>query len=709
MDSVACWLICVALSRFRACVRTSRVTPHGVVARRRVRWAISRAAVVAFCSLAAATAFAQAEPGVPAPVPKPPIERNVPRATVHAPAPGVLPNDPTAFTTVIHTDAFEGEGKSVEDLLSETVGVQVRRFGGPGQRSEISIRGSTGSQVVLQIDGVRINDARAGAVDLSTLPVELYERIEVSRGGGAAQAGSGAIGGVVNLVTRRPGDRPRTDATLEAGSFGSYSGSLLRTERRAGTEFTLGYDGATTDGDFDFQRPVIRVAGQNFRFDPAQIERINDQSERQAGVLRVAREIGDAGLVSLTSQPVFLSRGVPGLDSGSGESGGQRARAHERRFRHLGAVSLESADVAGFATSLDLHHHFDRTRFVDPVASGLCGRIDVESQTYALGATGRVEREVGLGPTQHRMSLDADLHEDRLTATDAVNTTRLVSGVVLQDEIAVLDRRVRVAPALRFDHTDGIGAEWIPRIGAVIEPLPWLRLRGNAERSWRAPSFEELYLPDQCFLRGNPNLRPEEAMSFDAGLELAFATVGPLDDVRLGGAWFRQEIDDSIVFVLVSPFTVAARNTGAATADGFELTGSFDWLGWIGVSGNATLLDARLDGTRARLPGRARSETSLRLELGPPSRVVKLVGTVQRTGELPVSDSGGTRLPARTTFDAVLRIDAKQLPWIGPRVPAERLLVSLIGRNLTDRSVRDAQFIPQPGRTFAVRLEGTFR
>ncbi len=658
--------------------------------------------------LAAGSSFASDES--PTPVPAPAIERAVPRATVHAPAPGQLPDDPTAFTSVIHTDAYAGEGKSIEDLLSESVGVQVRRFGGPGQRAELSIRGSTGSQVVLQIDGVRLDDARAGAIDLSTLPVELFERIEVSRGGGAAQVGSGAIGGVVNLVTRRPGDRAQTEASVEAGSFGSFSGSLLRTERRAGTELTLGYDGATTDGDFDFRRPVIRVAGQDFHFDPERIRRINGESEREAGVLRVAREIGDSASVSLTSQPVFVSRGVPGLDSGSGETGGQRERAHERRFRHHGVITIEDADLAGFAASLDLQHGYDRTRYQDPVPTGLCGRIDLESANYVLGASGRVERELALGGTQHRLSIDGDLHQDRLTATDVANTTRAVAGAVLQDEISVFDRRVRVAPALRFDHTQGFAGEWIPRVGAVIEPLPWLRLRGNAERAYRAPNFEELFLPDQCFVRGNPNLRPEEALSFDVGLELAFASAGPFENLRFSGAWFRQEIEQSIVFVLVSPFTVAPRNTGAATADGFELSGSFGlWEDRIGVSANATLLDARLDATGARLPGRARSEATLRIELGPRSRIVRLVGTAQQTGELPVSDSGRTRLPARTTFDAVLRIDAKQLPFLGAQIPADRLLLSLVGRNLGDRSVRDAQFIPQPGRTFALRLEGTFR
>lgn len=98
----------------------------------------------------------------------------------------------------------------------------------------------------------------------------------------------------------------------------------------------------------------------------------------------------------------------------------------------------------------------------------------------------------------------------------------------------------------------------------------------------------------------------------------------------------------------------------------------------------------------------------MRLEIGPPSGLAKLVGTMQHTGDIPVTATGGTVVPARTVFDASLSVDAKQLPWIGPRVPAQRLLLTLIAENLTDRSVRDALFFPQPGRSFALRAEAWF-
>lgn len=639
-------------------------------------------------------------------VPSPVVERQVPGVVARGVKPHELPEDPTSFTTVIRTDAYAGEGKTAEQLLSEAVGVQVRRLGGPGQPAEISIRGSTSRQVVVMLDGVPLNDAQTAAVDLSTIPVDLLERIEVSRGGGSVQAGGGAIGGIVNLVSRRPGATPRTRAAVEGGSFDTFQGSLSHARRFDGWELTAGYDGFGTQGDFEFQRVQQRFLGQTISFSPSQIERINGAAESHSGLFRLGRDMTERLHVSLQNNVYYGSRGVPGLDSGNGEVGGQSVNAHERVTRNVAAVSLAASDLAGADGTLRIYDRYDRLRFTDPTSAG-CGEIDSESQNEARGAQAEVAGGVAIGPTLSRLSVTADVHQDRLTATGFSHQTRLVSGYALQEELSMLERRVILAPALRYDLTESFGGEWLPRVGAVLRPFPWLRLKGNAERSYRAPSFDELYLPSQCFLRGNPGLDPEDAYNFDAGFELGFEHVSFLDDVRFGGAWFRQDIRNSIVFVLVSSSVVSPQNTGDATVTGYEIEGSFRLIGWLTLAANATLLDAALDAS-GTLPGRADDEVNVRVEIGPPTGLAKLVGTMQRTGTIPVTFTGATVIPARTVFDASLILDAKQIPFIGPRVPAERLLLSLIGQNLTDRSVRDALFLPQPGRTFALRAEVGF-
>ena len=128
-------------------------------------------------------------------------------------APPERPDDPTAFTRVIEVEDYAGEDKQLEDLLESTPGVFVRRFGGPGEPSEVSIRGSSGSQVVVLLDGVRLNSAQSGTVDLSTIPLDLIERIEVTRGGGAVESGQRR-----HRRRREPGDEAREHASRRRAS-----------------------------------------------------------------------------------------------------------------------------------------------------------------------------------------------------------------------------------------------------------------------------------------------------------------------------------------------------------------------------------------------------------------------------------------------------------------------------------------------------------
>jgi outer membrane receptor protein involved in Fe transport len=336
------------------------------------------------------------------------IERTTPPAVVEERAPDARPEDPTAFTHVIEADEFAGENQRVEDLVDRVPGVYVRRFGGPGDASEISIRGATGAQVVVLLDGVRLNSAQSGSVDLSTIPPALIERIEVSRGGGSVDTGSDAIGGVINIVTRRASAKPSTTASGSAGSWDTWKASLAQTGQLAGTEVLLGYDFFKTSGDWEFEP----VRGLDPTDDDDEIERINNRNEQHAGLLKLARDLGGSARVELSDSLFHGSRGRPGLDLASGgQRRGQRERAHERRTRNL--AQLRAFGVAGTPLSLDwdvrLFHRFDRSRFRDP---DLTPPGDEDDVNTALGGRLGLEREWVHGFASQRVSLGGELRRD---------------------------------------------------------------------------------------------------------------------------------------------------------------------------------------------------------------------------------------------------------------------------------------------------------
>ena len=138
--------------------------------------------------------------------------------------------DPTAAATVVEASRFAGEAKDVAGLVATSPGVAVNDYGGLGQLTTVSIRGSTADGVLVLLDGLPLNTAFGGAVDLSSIPRGWIERIEVLRGPEGALYGAGALGGVVNVITRRTA----AGQWSAEGTGGSFGTALALRRRRGG-------------------------------------------------------------------------------------------------------------------------------------------------------------------------------------------------------------------------------------------------------------------------------------------------------------------------------------------------------------------------------------------------------------------------------------------------------------------------------------------
>lgn len=621
--------------------------------------------------------------------------------------PGALPPIPGASTDVLFSDDFQAENKSLADLLSESAGVYVRSFGGPGDRSEVTIRGSTPSQVVVTLDGVRANSILTGGLDLSRLCLPLVDRVEVTRGAGSTREGSGAVGGVVNLVTRAAEAERTTRALATGGAFDTWKGSLLHSDVRGDVEYSAGYCGLTTDGDFEFARPTERIDGVEAPFVPDTTRRFNNDRVQHGGTFSVATPFA-GGRVRLSDYAAYTSGGEPGIDSGNGVDAGQTLHARSHDVSNLAQLRFEGEGPKrlGNAFDVQLYHRFERSHFRNPDVVFLDPiDVDVRLQTLGLRAEDRITKPI-LGQS-HELALRVDAAHDSLRSSDQSGRDRPQAAVALAERLPFFDRRVTLGAGVRVDWTDGFDPQVLPSVGLVLAPWPWLRARGQIGRAYRAPSFDELFHPDQGFIRGNPDLSPEDAWNFDAGLELDLARAGPFTHLRLGGGWFRREIDESVVWVLVNPRTIAPINTGSATVQGFELVASIDWTRFLRLSANHTRTDSDRDATGERLPGQARDETFVRLRVGPEDEW-KLVAELERVGEILVNEGGSRRLPARTVWNLSASLDLARIDRLPfGRVAKELWLFARID-NLTDQAVRDSISFPQPGRNASAGVELVF-
>ena len=153
---------------------------------------------------------------------------------------------------IVRPDEFKGEQKSLPDLLLTVPGVHVREVNGKGQYTTVTMRGSTAAQVGIFIDGVLANLGGDTAVDLSTIPVKNVERIEVYRGYIPSRFGGTFMGGVINIVTKKP---ETTDVSLEVGksSYGGKRGSMEITAPLGDGSLMVGANYESSDGDFKYK------------------------------------------------------------------------------------------------------------------------------------------------------------------------------------------------------------------------------------------------------------------------------------------------------------------------------------------------------------------------------------------------------------------------------------------------------------------------
>lgn len=165
--------------------------------------------------------------------------------------------------TVIRPDDYKGEQKTLPELLKMVPGVHVREVNGKGQYTTVSVRGSTAAQVGVFVDGILTNLGGDAAVDISTIPVGNVERIEVYRGYIPARFGGTYMGGVINVVTKRP-TKANVDASVGQSSYGGFKGSLQIDAPLGSGSLMVGINHDESDGDFKYKFKPTKLLEERY-------------------------------------------------------------------------------------------------------------------------------------------------------------------------------------------------------------------------------------------------------------------------------------------------------------------------------------------------------------------------------------------------------------------------------------------------------------
>ena len=240
--------------------------------------------------------------------------------------------------TVVHPDDFKGEQKTLSDLLITVPGVHVREVNGKGQYTTVTVRGSTAAQVGIFIDGVLANLGGDSAVDLSTIPVQNVERIEVYRGYIPSRFGGTFIGGVVNIVTKKP---MKTNVSLEigAGSYGGKKGSMEITAPLGEGSLMLGLNYDASDGDFKYKNYAAERHIPTLNND---ISNINNEIDNFNN--NNIDNLTSKNLISLTDKEIAYYKANNSEWVNFVQSGGLGQEIYDNRYDYANSQNLKVGD-----------------------------------------------------------------------------------------------------------------------------------------------------------------------------------------------------------------------------------------------------------------------------------------------------------------------------------------------------------------------------
>jgi len=544
-------------------------------------WALAPAALIG-PSLAAAQAL-----------PVPPIAQLAPVVVTAARMPQPIATL-TADLTVIDADAIAASGsRSFAELLQGQPGVEIVQNGGPGSTSGVFLRGANRGQTVLLVDGLRVSSSTVGAPTLEAIPLDQVERIEILRGPASSLYGADAIGGVIQVFTRRPGP----------GVSGRLSGGL-------GTD-----DTRSVAGGFSATLGAVALSLQAGH---RQSEGFNASTDPSSFIWNPDRDGYDSNDVGASAALTL----APGHEAS--------ARYMRNRLDNQFDGGPDFDDRT--RTTLELWQVESRNRFADAWTSklsvGEAADDSMSSTAFGDYPFRTRERQYGwqneLALPQGTATLAVERREERIDEEAGFAVTRRDTNAVVGIlQFARSDHTLQAN--LRYDRSTQYGGQTTGAIAWGYRLAPQWRVTASYGTAFKAPSFNDLYYPGFS----NPDLEPETARNVEGSIHWS----GQLGEWRTGAravAWYNK-VDQLIVFQCDDAFNCAPRNIARATLAGVTLAGDAAWRG-TSMRASVDLQQPEDDVTGRLLPRRAQRHGSLVVaqRVGPAQLVVELIASSYR-------------------------------------------------------------------------------
>jgi outer membrane receptor for ferrienterochelin and colicins len=475
-----------------------------------------------------------------------------------------LGESPVSVDVVTNEDIKKRNVKTVQEAIELLPGLRITKDSGSwGDKGKVAIRGFDAKHTLVLLDGQRFLGGHGNAVDVNSISVDMIERIELVKGPGSALYGSDAMGGVVNIITRKVPKKPFFTAEGEAGSkyaqrYSFTAGAPLFEGLGAVANYTYN----ASDGvrkDYDKYGEHIFYGNLGYEISPTlSIHAKPYYSEHKNRV------------VTATSLKEHYQRRF-GLDSGVEWSPCERSNLKLRG-------------------SYFSHAHWNEDK-----------STDYKDEKYETEITySRLLFDINTLTAGYQLQFDEGDDKGKNTSSD-----QYVHGFYVQNEID-LDPFVLVG-GVRVDQHKDWGTQANPKASLLFKATEDLRFRGSFGTSFRAPTMTELYSDNwrmgPYLVAANPNLKPEESISFDVGAEYNFN-----DKVLAQATFFRNDIKNLISYEIgenwvtvgppwapvqinIPPWPMRWLNVDKAMTQGIELGLKTELLEGLRADINYTFMD----------------------------------------------------------------------------------------------------------------------
>ncbi|MBD2511857.1 TonB-dependent receptor [Nostoc muscorum FACHB-395] len=607
--------------------------------------------------------------------------------------------DSTRPVYVITGEEMEAQGartvrealKFLTSILPDgTVGTEVNALSGQ------FIRGSNSAQVLILLDGRPINDLGSGGFDLSEFTTNIVERVEVLPGGGSTLYGSDAIGGVINIITRRPTEKVTTQAGVTLGAYGLNQQTINNSGKVGDIGWVVGYNRTQAENNYPFSIPEANFKGTREN---------NDVLYNNFNV-KLEADLGKRNTLTLSTLYLGKDQGVPGgvpiPEPLYGQGYFNSLTDSDRKYTDQVLTDLTwNSKLGGGDDSLltaRVYADFLNTRYDSRNSSQ--ARYDNGQTSYGL-------------QTQHswkfanNQTLVYGFDYRNVSATNSTfdfsANTKTVSYDDSISQGALFTRyEINFTPSftanlgLRQDFSSLTNGSFTsPSLGAKFALTDSTTLRANYIKNFRAPNLFSLYANGSSYV-GNPNLRPEKGDSYDIGIDQKLGDFGLL---RL--TYFNNTISDLIAYNFAVP-VATYENIGKVRTTGIEAVLNLQLANNIYAFVSYTANDPRIlkstNSAEVDKELRFAGVESLNAGLSYETSQGLYAGILMHSlGAYPTNNTNTEFLSGYTTFDFKMRVSL-----------SDTLVLTGSVDNIFNQRYQLFPGYPDGGRVFQVGLSSTF-